>query len=112
MWMTSCCQPRRCKYRTHLHGLIYLAPAIFGLVGALIALGLFAQGTIGGGILTLLIAAAPVTGAYITRKTSEFAVTDRRVIIKVGWIRRRTLETMLGKVEGIGVDQGIAGRMF
>lgn len=50
--------------------------------------------------------------AYITHKTSEFAVTDRRVVIKVGWIQRRTLETMLNKVEGIGVDQSIMGRML
>jgi hypothetical protein len=39
-------------------------------------------------------------------------VTDKRVIIKVGWIQRRTLETMLGKVEGIGVDQTVIGRML
>src|SRR6185369_4260690 len=44
--------------------------------------------------------------------SSEFAVTDKRVIIKVGWIRRRTLETMLAKVEGVGVDQTLTGRML
>src|SRR5262249_21932773 len=41
-----------------------------------------------------------------------FAVTDKRVVIKVGWIRRRTLETMLSKVEGVGVDQSLTGRML
>lgn len=44
--------------------------------------------------------------------SSEFAVTDKRVIIKVGWIRRRTLETMLAKVEGVGVDQSLSGRLL
>ncbi len=48
----------------------------------------------------------------MTYKTSEFAVTDKRVVIKVGWIRRRTLETMLSKVEGVGVDQSLTGRML
>src|SRR5207247_7498840 len=32
--------------------------------------------------------------------------------IKVGWVRRRTVETMLSKVEGIGVDQDLVGRML
>lgn len=34
------------------------------------------------------------------------------VIIKVGWIRRNTLEVLLKKVEGISVDQGILGRIL
>ena len=50
--------------------------------------------------------------AWIDRATSEFAVTNKRVIIKVGWIRRRSLETLLTKVEGIEVNQGIWGRVF
>jgi hypothetical protein len=52
-----------------------------------------------------IIGAFTFSQAWVTYKTSEFAVTDKRVVIKVGWIRRRTLETMLSKVEGIGVDQ-------
>src|SRR5258706_11991105 len=44
------------------------------------------------------------------RISSEFAVTNKRVLIKVGFIRRHSLELLLQKVEGIGVDQGIWGR--
>ena len=44
--------------------------------------------------------------------TSEFAVTNKRVIIKVGLIARRTVEIQLPKIESIGVDQGIMGRIF
>src|SRR5258708_5816383 len=44
--------------------------------------------------------------------TSEFAVTNKRVIIKIGWVRRRTVETMLSKVEGINVDQELVGRLL
>lgn len=50
--------------------------------------------------------------AWINRSTSEFAVTNRRVIVKVGWIRRRSLETLLMKVEGIQVEQSILGRIL
>jgi len=48
----------------------------------------------------------------IERATSEFAVTSRRVIIKVGLISRRTVELKLEKIESIGVDQSILGRIF
>lgn len=48
----------------------------------------------------------------IDRWTSEFAVTNRRVIIKVGLIARRTVEVNLTKVESIIVDQGVIGRVL
>ena len=48
----------------------------------------------------------------IQRATSEFAVTSRRVIIKVGLISRRTVELKLEKIESVGVDQTIFGRIF
>ncbi|MDQ3673152.1 MAG: PH domain-containing protein, partial [Gemmatimonadota bacterium] len=50
--------------------------------------------------------------AQILYTTSEFAVTNKRVVIKVGWLSRRTVETMLSKVEGINVDQSFVGRLF
>jgi len=101
------------KYRARLHRIIFLVPTIVGLLLALVAVGLFAtQDTAVFGVLMLVLAAVPFLWSYITHKTSEFAVTDRRVIIKVGWIQRRTLETMLNKVEGVGVDQGVLGRLL
>jgi hypothetical protein len=45
-------------------------------------------------------------------KASEFAVTNKRVIIKVGSLQRRTLEVLLQRVEGVGVDQGVLGNML
>jgi uncharacterized membrane protein YdbT with pleckstrin-like domain len=51
-------------------------------------------------------------GPAIRYASSEFAVTDKRVVAKLGFIERESLETLLTKVEAIGVDQGIAGRML
>jgi len=48
----------------------------------------------------------------IQRLTSEFAITNRRLIIKTGLISRHTLEMNLSKVESINVDQSILGRML
>ena len=50
--------------------------------------------------------------ALTTILTTEFAVTNRRVIAKVGFIRRRTLEILLSKVESIAVQQPILGRIL
>lgn len=44
--------------------------------------------------------------------TSEYAITNKRVIIKVGLIRRRTVEMNVQKVESISVNQSIMGRIL
>ena len=100
------------KYRGHLHWFpflpAYLVVALF--TGAAIA-G-FAVGMLPVGIIGLAVAIPTFLWLYITRTSSEFSVTDKRVVIKVGFIRRRTVETMLGKVESIQVNQGVVGRLF
>lgn len=48
----------------------------------------------------------------IDRITSEFAVTNKRVIVKTGWVRRETLELNLSRVESLSVDQGLMGRLL
>jgi len=50
--------------------------------------------------------------AYIYFETSEYGVTNRRVLIKIGWIKRVSLEIMLEQVEGVYVDQTMMGRAF
>jgi len=50
--------------------------------------------------------------AIIVMTTTEFAVTNRRVIAKTGFIRRHTLEMLLSKVESVAVHQDITGRML
>ena len=50
--------------------------------------------------------------AWVRYKTTELAITTRRVIVKVGLIRRSTIEININKVESIQVDQAILGRMF
>lgn len=50
--------------------------------------------------------------AYVRYKTTELAITTKRVIVKHGFIRRRTVEINIAKVESIQVDQEILGRMF
>lgn len=56
-----------------------------------------------------LLAAVP---AFVRRRSSEFAVTNKRVVVKVGLLRRHSTEILLRQVEGITVDQSIFGRIF
>jgi len=64
------------------------------------------------GVLIVIVGILSAIGHTITYKTSEFAVTNRRVIMKQGFIRRKTMELMLGKVDSLAVNQGILGRIF
>lgn len=50
--------------------------------------------------------------ALIIMFTTEFGVTNRRVIAKTGFIRRHTLEMLLPKIESVAVRQNILGRLL
>lgn len=50
--------------------------------------------------------------AILILVTTEFGVTNRRVIAKSGFIRRNTLEILLSKVESLAVEQNILGRIL
>jgi uncharacterized membrane protein YdbT with pleckstrin-like domain len=44
--------------------------------------------------------------------TSEFGVSSKRVLGKTGFIRRKSLDIVLAKVEAIRLNQNILGRLF
>ena len=71
----------------------------------LIALGVVLLPAFGLGLIFLIM-------AYVRYKTTELAITTKRVIVKFGLIRRRTIEININKVESIQVDQEILGRVF
>jgi uncharacterized membrane protein YdbT with pleckstrin-like domain len=49
---------------------------------------------------------------YIVYKTTEIAITNKRIIAKFGFISRSTIEINLPKVESVQVDQSVMGRML
>jgi uncharacterized membrane protein YdbT with pleckstrin-like domain len=63
-------------------------------------------------LLVVVVGLVFLAIAWIRYRTTEFAVTDRRIIAKSGLISRRTAEMFLDKVESLNVDQTIAGRLF
>ena len=58
------------------------------------------------------IAVVSLIPPFVRWQTSEFAVTDRRVLVKVGFLSVHTVELLLAKVEAIGVDQTLGGRLL
>jgi uncharacterized membrane protein YdbT with pleckstrin-like domain len=50
--------------------------------------------------------------AWMKRWLSEFVITNRRIVIKEGFIARRTFEMNLSKIETVNVDQTVMGRIL
>jgi uncharacterized membrane protein YdbT with pleckstrin-like domain len=106
-------------YSTNAHWSFYL-PAIGTWIVA--ALLLVVSGMVLVPALTLLCWAAAavvaVVALYLTAKawfhrwTTETDVTDRRVVHKTGFIKRRTFEMALDKIESVDVSQSILGRLL
>jgi uncharacterized membrane protein YdbT with pleckstrin-like domain len=104
------------EYRARLHWIVFAGP----LVAALLGFGAIVDGVgardgqwmLGLGLATLAVASVLTLTRWFVFATSEFAVTNKRVLIKVGILSRHSLEILLTKVEGIGVDQRLLGRML
>lgn len=94
--------------RARLHWIVFLKALAVFVVG--LGLLYFDPKLIGAIVMAfgLLMALPP----WIERVSSEFGVTSKRVIIKVGVIKRRTLELLIRQVEAISVDQSLTGRML
>jgi uncharacterized membrane protein YdbT with pleckstrin-like domain len=106
-------------YSTNAHWMFYL-PAMAAWMLALVLLFL-ARATITEGIVLLCLSASAVVAiaalywtakAWFHRWTTETDVTNLRVVHKSGFIKRRTFEMSLDKVESVDVNQSILGRIM
>jgi uncharacterized membrane protein YdbT with pleckstrin-like domain len=106
-------------YSTNAHWIFYL-PAIG--VWIVVAIFLVASGLVMVPTLMLLswacAAVLALAALYLTVKawfhrwTTETDVTNMRVVHKTGFIKRRTFEMALDKVESVDVNQSILGRLL
>ncbi|MFI4948436.1 MAG: PH domain-containing protein [Alphaproteobacteria bacterium] len=106
-------------YATSLHWLVYLRAILLVILAVLSLIAAKAVAEPAAQIALNIIAAvlgllALVSGldAVIRRSTTELAVTDRRVIYKTGIFQRHSMEMNRSKVETVGVDQSILGRIL
>ena len=106
-------------YSTNAHWMFYL-PAIAAWIVALVLL-ILSRTTITEGIILLCLSASAIVAiaalywtvkAWFHRWTTETDVTNLRVVHKTGFIKRRTFEMSLDKVESVDVNQSILGRLL
>ena len=100
----------RVVYRARLSRVVFALP--LGMLVAAAALPLVGGAALGLGALLALFALAYGVRAWMRYAGAEFAVTDRRVIMKLGLIRRMSLEIVLERVESLIVEQGVLWRVF
>jgi uncharacterized membrane protein YdbT with pleckstrin-like domain len=103
-------------YKTRLHWILFLKPALVFLCGAILAT-LLAQvpnppWLWHAGSVVMAVGAGWGAAQLIELRTSEFAVTTTRLILKVGLVARYTTELLLSKVEAVSVRQGLMGRLL
>jgi uncharacterized membrane protein YdbT with pleckstrin-like domain len=106
-------------YSTNAHWIFY-GPAILAWVAA--AAFLVLSGQVGTGTpamfclalaaVSAVIALYKMFTAWFHRWTTETDVTNLRVVHKTGFIKRRTFEMSLDKVESVDVNQSILGRLL
>ena len=106
-------------YSTNAHWIFYLPSIAAWLVALalLIVAHLFVVGTATLACLALasivaLFALYKMFTAWFHRWTTETDVTNLRVVHKTGFIKRRTFEMSLDKVESVDVNQSILGRLL
>jgi len=101
----------RLVYRTRLHWLHFVLPVLLALV-ILVPISWFLENSSWSRFswIPLLLAVLVLLSTYIKRRSSDFAVTNKRVMMKMGVFSTRSIELLLNKIEAIAVNQSFLGR--
>jgi uncharacterized membrane protein YdbT with pleckstrin-like domain len=115
----------RILYATHLHWVVLWRTIFVDIILSAGGLALMvwaaagkhterseAQAAAIAGLVLIVIGNILLGVAVIRRNATEMAVTNKRIIIKVGFLTKRTIELFLAKVESVGVEQTVWGRMM
>jgi uncharacterized membrane protein YdbT with pleckstrin-like domain len=113
-------------YQTRLHWIVMLGHVLLGLLlfalpGAIL---LYYASTLkaadptllhvlrAAGAALLVCGGVAIVMGVVRRRATEMAVTNRRVVVKIGLASRRTIEMLLNKVETIEVKETAMGRLL
>jgi len=110
-------------YRTRLHwtvllghlliGVLFIALAIVAAVAAVAEIDLTRRPMLSLAAFVLVAFAVIVfIAGAVRRNATEIAVTNRRVLIKKGILKRETLELFISKIESVVVNESFPGRML
>jgi len=107
-------------YLTRRHKIIFTYPVLWLLVSAILfgikyffvfkpevnyALVIFSG-------IFLAISLIHALVIWVNYLCAEFGITNQRVIVKEGFLKRKTIEVFLKSVESVQVDQSIWGRIL
>lgn len=103
----------RVAFRTRLHWKLLVVPLVFLPVTFAPVAWLYLQGSWTNWVLLApALGLAVLLGAIVKRQSSDFAVTNKRVMMKSGIFNTRSVELLLGKIEAIAVNQTLGGRLL
>jgi hypothetical protein len=90
-----------------IHWIVYFWPIVAVIVGLAATVLAWPYG-----LAVLAAAALWLLVAWFLSRTTELAVTSRKVVAKWGLVARSTIEQRLEKVDSIAVDQTFLGRVL
>ena len=96
-------------FRAKLHAAVIVFPMVI-LALAVLYFGKYNLGFYGIGWGVSLILAVWLAVELANHGVSEFGVTNRRLLMKQGYLPRRVLDTPLAQVEGVQVTQSALGK--
>jgi uncharacterized membrane protein YdbT with pleckstrin-like domain len=106
-------------YSTNAHWVFYLpavaawtAAVAFLIVSRMITSETLVLVCLSLAAISAIVALYKMLTAWFHRWTTETDVTNLRVVHKTGFIKRRTFEMSLDKVESVDVNQSILGRIL
>jgi uncharacterized membrane protein YdbT with pleckstrin-like domain len=112
-------------YETRLHWIVLIGPVALGLLFGLVGVGMLVlsgrtpadqtaahKSILVVGAAFFALAFIFIARGVIVRNATEMTVTNKRVFVKVGLAARRTIELLLSRVESIGVEESVTGRML
>lgn len=62
--------------------------------------------------LMLVMGMISLISDFISYRCTEYVITNKRVLMKVGFIGRRSLEIFINRLESVYISQGVIGRIM
>ncbi|MEL5892959.1 PH domain-containing protein [Bacteroides sp. GD17] len=99
------------KYKANIHWYIFVYPVILLLLGACLssARTSFIYYI---GLLLLILGLFQLVKRVFIKLGAEYVITNKKVILKSGFLSRDALELILNKCEGLRINQSIMGRIL
>lgn len=97
-------------YKASLHWAIFLPAIGWGFLGLIFTGGDLAKTELS--FFFFLLAFLCLIIALAKKYTSEYVITNKRLILKTGIIGRSTVELMLTKCEGVAINQPLLGSIL